>query len=68
MTTNKAAGKKKKPTERPVDLNTGGEKKVKRLRYYIIYKDRREVKDKPCGKDKKRGLRSFFAPCSKYYF
>ena len=32
MTTNKAAGKKKKPTERPVDLNTGGEKKVKRLR------------------------------------
>lgn len=49
-------------------MNTGGEKKVKRLRYYIIYKDRREVKDKPCGKDKKRGLRSFFAPCSKYYF
>lgn len=67
MTTNKA-GKKKKPTERPVDLNTGGEKKVKRLRYYIIYKDRREVKDKPCGKGEKRGLCSFFAPCSKYYF
>lgn len=43
-------------------------KKVKRLRYYIIYKDCREVKDKPCGKDKKRGLCSFFAPCSKYYF
>lgn len=43
-------------------MNTGGEKKVKRLRYYIIYKDRREVKDE------KRGLRSFFAPCSKYYF
>lgn len=28
----KEAGKKKKPTERPVDLNTGGEKKGKRLR------------------------------------
>lgn len=40
-------------------MNTGGEKKVKRLRYYIIYKDRREVKDKPCGKGEKRGLRSF---------
>jgi len=49
-------------------LNTGGEKKVKRLRYYIIYKDRREVKDKPCGKGEKRGLCSFFAPRSKYYF
>lgn len=34
-------------------MNTGGEKKVKRLRYYIIYKDRREVKDNPAARVKK---------------
>lgn len=65
---NTAAGKKKKPTERPVDLNTGGEKKVKRLRYYIIYKDRREVKDKPCGKGEKKGSVLLFCYLFKVLF